>query len=946
MPEIVFIDAGAPDIETLRAGLRPGIDAVLLGASRPALAQMADALRQRQDVAVVHVIAHGAPGRIGFAAGELSLATIEGHHDDLATIGQALSADGEIRLWACEAALGPCGAAFTASLAERTGARVRGSSGRVGAALRGGHWQLDSVADDRSAAGEALPPLTSQAIAEYRGVLVAAAPTLTVDDPLVDSNEVTAVPYTVGPGLLGGSVTFIDNFGTTVSVPTSSGSHTIDLSSMVGRYVTSQLNGVYGSGPSVTPFTSYGNTIIVATSANLVLQISEFNSIPSSEWVGNPAYTSVTVKDTAAAFAALTGSAIANMAANGVTNIASNSGTLALTVDQYLNLGGMDVNAPAKILDTAAHIGALTTTDLAGMAAQHIKILQYTDAPLTLSVAQYTNLGGVLLPGDHSTTLSDDGTVISLLSTTGLYAAGIGALVGTSAVALTAAQAVALGKVTVSAPSVTLSDTSANISGLTNKQLAALAGWGFTAVDSTDPTLNLTAAQFQSLGPVALDSGDTVTLKDTWTNISALDFPTLQSLNIDSIYVTNGSFSISTTQFNNLFGVSLAGPAVAILTGTTSDFAALDLATLFAAGISRIDSTDGQLTLDYDQYAELNGVQLTSADFVTLADDSSILRSLTAGQIGGMAAGRIDQLGVTSPDHALTWGLDQFNALGTVVLAANTVLSLSGDVAGPSNDTFSFSRQPFSAADKIDGGSGTDTLSLQGSYGTLHFASDTITGIEKLQLKGGGGLSYNITEDDGNVGTGQSLTVTASGFTATDTAVFNGSAETDGTFSFVGGAAGSSTFIGGSGADTFTGGSGGTTTMTGGGGADTINAGAGADTVRYTSAADSNSSAYDLVNGFNGAVDSFSWTHSVTWAGTVGGALRSSNFENDLTAAFTGLGAERAAVFKATSGNMAGQVFLLINDGATGFQAGSDVIVRLANNTDTSTFSNGTFKVG
>src|SRR5688572_30552002 len=102
--EIVFIDAGVPDMGALRAGLKPGTHAVVLGAARPALAQIADLLKHRQDVAAIHVIAHGEPGKIHFASGILSLATVDGHRDELATIGRALAHDGEIHLWACEAA--------------------------------------------------------------------------------------------------------------------------------------------------------------------------------------------------------------------------------------------------------------------------------------------------------------------------------------------------------------------------------------------------------------------------------------------------------------------------------------------------------------------------------------------------------------------------------------------------------------------------------------------------------------------------------------------------------------------------------------------------------------------------------------------------------------------------------------------------------------------------
>src|SRR5438094_1617726 len=47
-PEVVFIDPAVSDVETLLAGLRPGVQPVLLDATRPAAAQMAAALAGRR----------------------------------------------------------------------------------------------------------------------------------------------------------------------------------------------------------------------------------------------------------------------------------------------------------------------------------------------------------------------------------------------------------------------------------------------------------------------------------------------------------------------------------------------------------------------------------------------------------------------------------------------------------------------------------------------------------------------------------------------------------------------------------------------------------------------------------------------------------------------------------------------------------------------------------
>src|SRR5216683_4257345 len=99
--EVLFIDPAVSDIKTILAGLRPGVDAVLLESGRPAAQQMAEALACRRDLAAIHVIAHGAPGQVHFSGGQWSAATLANDSGYLADIGHALSEDGELRLWCC-----------------------------------------------------------------------------------------------------------------------------------------------------------------------------------------------------------------------------------------------------------------------------------------------------------------------------------------------------------------------------------------------------------------------------------------------------------------------------------------------------------------------------------------------------------------------------------------------------------------------------------------------------------------------------------------------------------------------------------------------------------------------------------------------------------------------------------------------------------------------------
>ena len=160
--EILFIDPRVADIETLLGHLRPEVEAILLDPVRPAARQIAAALAGRHGLDAVHVIAHGAPGRVNFTAGDWSAATLEEEAEDLAAIGRALGAGRNLSLWSCQTAAGPAGAAFIAGLARASGADIAAATGRVGAAALGGGWELTAAAQ---------PPLTAAGVAGYAGVM-------------------------------------------------------------------------------------------------------------------------------------------------------------------------------------------------------------------------------------------------------------------------------------------------------------------------------------------------------------------------------------------------------------------------------------------------------------------------------------------------------------------------------------------------------------------------------------------------------------------------------------------------------------------------------------------------------------------------------------------------------------------------------------------------------
>jgi len=105
---------------------------------------------------------------------------------------------------------------------------------------------------------------------------------------------------------------------------------------------------------------------------------------------------------------------------------------------------------------------------------------------------------------------------------------------------------------------------------------------------------------------------------------------------------------------------------------------------------------------------------------------------------------------------------------------------------GGGHDLFAFGAS-FTAADRIDGGDGSDTVFLDGNYGAtaapFALGAASLTSVEVLRL--GGGHNYDLVSSDANVATGATLIVNAAALSVGDSIVFDGSAETDGHFRFV-----------------------------------------------------------------------------------------------------------------------------------------------------------------
>jgi serralysin len=140
---LVFIDFRIQDQETLVRQFDPSIEVYLIDGSSGGLDQIAARLQGRTGIDAVHVVSHGSDGALLLGASLISgddLATLA---DPLKSIGQSLSAGGDILLYGCNVAAGQAGLEFIGGLARLTGADVAASNNLTGATAGGGDWALE-----------------------------------------------------------------------------------------------------------------------------------------------------------------------------------------------------------------------------------------------------------------------------------------------------------------------------------------------------------------------------------------------------------------------------------------------------------------------------------------------------------------------------------------------------------------------------------------------------------------------------------------------------------------------------------------------------------------------------------------------------------------------------------------------------------------------------------
>jgi hypothetical protein len=141
----VFIDSRVADYQTLVAGFVAGTEWYLINADEDGVEQMARALSGRSGLDSIQIVSHGSIGSMLLGAAAIDAQSLATYADQLAQMGAALTASGDILLYGCNVAQGDVGQQFIGGLALATGADVAASTDVTGTARLGGNWTLESA---------------------------------------------------------------------------------------------------------------------------------------------------------------------------------------------------------------------------------------------------------------------------------------------------------------------------------------------------------------------------------------------------------------------------------------------------------------------------------------------------------------------------------------------------------------------------------------------------------------------------------------------------------------------------------------------------------------------------------------------------------------------------------------------------------------------------------
>lgn len=139
--EWVFIDASLPDYKTLVEGAPADAEVFLIQANEDGFSKIAQLLNNQLGIDAIHILGHGSAGEATLGSAILNANTLQGYNELLASIGSALTPNGDILLYGCNIAVDDKGIDLVTQLAQITQADIAASDDLTGF---GGDWELET----------------------------------------------------------------------------------------------------------------------------------------------------------------------------------------------------------------------------------------------------------------------------------------------------------------------------------------------------------------------------------------------------------------------------------------------------------------------------------------------------------------------------------------------------------------------------------------------------------------------------------------------------------------------------------------------------------------------------------------------------------------------------------------------------------------------------------
>jgi len=140
---LVFIDPNISDYEQLIAGVKPDLDIVLIDDQLDGISQITQTLRGYRGLSSLHIVTHGAAGKLWLGDGLVSSSTLNQSRAALQSWAAALAPEADILIYGCHVATEDIGERFVQLLSLLTGAHVAASNTLTGSAALGGNWELE-----------------------------------------------------------------------------------------------------------------------------------------------------------------------------------------------------------------------------------------------------------------------------------------------------------------------------------------------------------------------------------------------------------------------------------------------------------------------------------------------------------------------------------------------------------------------------------------------------------------------------------------------------------------------------------------------------------------------------------------------------------------------------------------------------------------------------------